>query len=166
MTDRELLELAEVMRLLNYESETGLFIWRESNSNVSPVGSIAGRSVNSDGYRQICINSRHYKAHRLAWFYVHGSWPDQIDHINGDRSDNRICNLRNVTSVENTQNQRVPHCNNRSGYLGVSKRTDGRFQADIRVDGEKKYLGNYETPEEASAAYIAAKRKFHSGSTL
>jgi hypothetical protein len=166
MTDREPLELAYLRSLLDYSPETGLFVWRLSNSNVSPAGSLAGRSVNSDGYRQIVINRRFYKAHRLAWFYVHGVWPDQIDHINGDRTDNRLCNLRNVTSLLNTHNQRKPHCNNRSGFLGVSKRADGRFQAEIRVSGKKRYLGAFATAEQAGAAYVSAKRQMHEGSTL
>lgn len=164
--DRELLELADLRNLLDYNPETGLFIWRRSNSNVSPAGSLAGRSINSDGYRQIVINRRFYKAHRLAWFYVHGVWPKQIDHINGVRTDNRLCNLRNVSSQQNAHNQRRPHRNNRSGFLGVSKRADGRFQAEIRVSGKKRYLGAFPTAEQASAAYVAAKRQMHEGSTL
>lgn len=165
-SDRELLELAELRELLDYSPETGLFFWRRSNSSVSTVGSIAGRSVNSDGYKQIVINKRFYKAHRLAWFYARGDWPDQIDHINGDRTDNRLENLRNVSSQQNAQNQRKPHSNNKSGFLGVSKRSDGRFQAEIRVSGKKHYLGAFLTPEKASAAYVAAKRQMHEWSTL
>jgi len=166
MTDRELLELATLRELLDYSPETGLFFWLRSNSNASPVGSLAGRSANSDGYRHIVINKRFYKAHRLAWFYVHGTWPQQIDHINGDRADNRLCNLRSVTPQQNTHNQRRPHHNNRSGFLGVSKRTNGQFQAEIRVSGKKRYLGSFPTAEQANAIYIEAKRKLHEVSTL
>lgn len=166
MDDRELLELAELRETLSYDQESGEFCWLKTNSNVSMAGSIAGRSMNSDGYRQIVIAGRFYKAHRLAWFYVHGKWPDQIDHINGDRTDNRLCNLRNVTSQQNTQNQRKPHRNNKLGLLGVVMRPNGRYQAEIRVDGRKRYLGTFDTPNEAGEAYLRAKRDFHPGAIL
>lgn len=163
---REMLELAELRRLLYYDPETGVFVWSASNSNSSPVGSVAGRSTNSDGYRSIWINKRCYKAHRLVWFYVHGEWPDQIDHKNGIRDDNRINNLRSVPSKLNTHNQRAPHRHNRSGFLGVSIKANGKYIADIRVNGKKRFLGTYETAEAAHAAYVAAKRVLHEGSTL
>lgn len=166
MTDRELLELAVIHNLLSYNKETGEFRWLKTNSNASVAGSVAGRSTNSDGYKQITIAGRFYKAHRLAWFYVHGEWPNQIDHINGIRSDNRLCNLRNVNSQQNTQNQRNPHRNNSSGFLGVIKRPNGRYQAEIRVNGRKRFIGTFDTAEEASLAYISAKRDLHPGATL
>ena len=71
-----------------------------------------------------------------------------------------------ITPQHNTHNQRLPHQNNRSGFLGVSKRADGRFQAEIRVDGKKRYLGAFPTPEQASAAYVDAKRQLRKGAAL
>ncbi|CCJ48937.1 HNH endonuclease [Bordetella parapertussis] len=165
-TDRELLELASLRSLLSYNPESGEFRWLKTNSNASVAGSVAGRSINSDGYKQIVIAGRFYKAHRLAWFYVHGEWPNQIDHINGIRTDNRLSNLRNVSAQHNTHNQRNPHKNNRSGFLGVVARPNGRYQAEIRVNGRKKFIGTFSTPEEASLAYVSAKREMHSGATL
>jgi hypothetical protein len=104
-----------------------------------------------------------YKAHRLAWFYCTGEWPNQIDHINGIRTDNRICNLRSVTSKLNANNQRPPHRTNSLGVLGVVKRPSGRFAAEIRVSGKKLYIGTYDTITEASNAYKAKKLELHEG---
>lgn len=163
---REQLELARLKELLSYCSDTGIFTWIKCNSNVASIGKIASSSVNSDGYSQIGIDNRQYKTHRLAWFYCHGEWPDQIDHINGNRNDNRIANLRNVSYLINCQNHRTAQKNNLSGFLGVSTKKDGTFQADIRAGGKKRYIGRFKTPEEAHEAYLKVKRELHSGCTI
>ena len=113
------------------------------------------------------IDEREYSAHRLAWLYVHGAWPTgQIDHINGDRGDNRISNLRDVTPALNTQNQRrAARSNKSSGLLGVTANR-GRWLAQISIGGKSRNLGRYATPEEAHAVYVAAKRVLHAGCTL
>lgn len=166
MDDRTMLEMVRLREVLRYDEASGLFTWLVSNSNCVLVGAEAGRRLNSNGYKEIQIDGRLYKAHRLAWLYVYGVWPDQIDHMNGDREDNRIVNLRSVSSVLNTHNQLSPHKNNRSGFLGVSIRPNGKFQADIRVGGKKRHLGSFSRPEDAHAAYVEAKRKFHGGSLI
>lgn len=100
---------------------------------------------------------------------VHGAIPDglEIDHINGDESDNRICNLRLATKSENQQNKRRPRKDNKAGLLGVCwfERAK-KWRAQITVNGECKYLGLYVTPEEAHAAYLTAKRELHQGCTI
>lgn len=105
-------------------------------------------------------------AHRIAWALQHGEWPQgEIDHINGDRQDNRIENLRDVPSFVNKQNLRSATKRNRLGILGVHARR-GKFRAFISVDGAVRALGTFHSAIEAHAAYLAAKRAGHKGNTL
>jgi hypothetical protein len=145
---------AEHLReLLEYDPVTGNFVWKVRHERVL-AGAIAG-GISSKGYRKIKIDGRAYSAHRLAWLYVYGEWPaDQIDHINRQKADNRIANLRPATNAQNQAN-RLRRCDNNSGYRGVGHR-GGRWQACIQLDGRNTCLGTFGTPEEASAAYHAA----------
>jgi hypothetical protein len=99
---------------------------------------------------------------------VTGDWPaDQLDHINGDKLDNRIANLREVSNQENTQNYRKAKRNSKTGYLGVCHEPRGNsYVAYLRIDGRTRNLGTYQTPKEAHAAYLSAKRQHHQGCTL
>lgn len=108
----------------------------------------------------IRINRRLYMAHRLAWLYVTGTWPiNHVDHINGNRSDNRFANLRAATSRENARNSRM-RANNACGYKGVHyKKQLNKFVAQIHVDGRVYHLGVFGTAEEAHAAYCKAARE-------
>lgn len=164
MTDKELLELFNTY--VSYDKETGIFKWIKSPNRKIKIGQNTGSSVNSDGYLHVQVCGNMIKAHRLAWLMCTGKMPAQIDHINGIRTDNRIVNLRSVTADINSQNQRNPHAHNSLGVLGVIKKPSGRYAADIRVKGKKIYLGTFDRIEDASNAYITAKRKFHIGSTL
>ena len=124
--------------------------------------------LNVHGYVSIQVNSKVYLAHRLAWIYVHGSFPkDQIDHINSDKTDNRICNLREANQHQNNENQRKPRSDNTSGYLGVSwdKQVD-KYKAQIRIDGKTKYIGHFKQAKVAHEAYIKVKRKVHEFCTI
>jgi hypothetical protein len=115
------------------------------------------------------IDGVRYQAHRLAWFYVNRCWPrGVIDHEHGHTENNRIANLRDVTRRINQQNQRRPHKDSRTGFLGVTKLKDtGRYQANIAsVDGIKHSLGCFDTPEEAHKVYVEEKRRIHEGCTL
>lgn len=160
---------AERLReLLHYDPETGLFTWlvhRQRNR----AGTIAG-SAHSMGYVEIGVSGSSYLAHRLAWLYVHGAWPvGDIDHINGNRSDNRISNLRDVTKVVNMQNRRAATTNNISGLMGVSKSSAKLPRWFSRIQdnsGKMRYLGTFETPDLAHAAYVNAKREMHEGCTI
>ena len=153
------LTAGRLRELLDYCPDTGVFTWKIRISNVK-VGDVAG-CLEKDGYLRIQIDSRLHFTHRLAWFYVTGEWPpDQIDHINGIRDDNRIANLRAATRSENGQNRRKPQANNTTGYLGVTRHR-GKFLAKIRLDGKRKHLGLFTTPEEAHVAYLEAKRRLH-----
>ena len=146
--------------LLNYDPETGEFTWL-INKGRAKAGSIA-RYSDSYGYLRIKINKKDYFAHRLAWLYVYGEFPENdIDHIDGDRSNNSISNLRKATRSENLQNLALSISNN-SGFIGVHfKKSAKKYVARIRVEGRHKHLGYYDTAELASEAYKEAKRKFH-----
>lgn len=155
----------QVAQMLRYDCETGKLYWlTRPCPNVFP-GDVAGAKT-STGYIQVSIRKKLYKAHQIAWLLHYGAWPkSNIDHINGDRMDNRISNLRDVDQFINMQNQRKGAANNKSGFLGVSP-CNGRWKAEIFVDGKKKYLGTFDTPEIAHAAYVQEKRGSHAGCTL
>lgn len=141
--------------LLNYDPDTGIFTRR-----IGVRGFAAGSTVGSlqpTGYVYCNVAGHRCYAHRLAWCYVYGDWPEgELDHINGMRSDNRIANLRLVTRSGNMLNKHRPRADNKSGYLGVVAHKD-RWRADLTVNGAQQYLGLFDTPEEAHAAYVAAK---------
>lgn len=149
---------------LTYDPETGHFTracWRQGR------GGHAG-TINNLGYRLIRVGGWRYRAHRLAWLYVHGAWPaGQIDHINGIRDDNRIANLRDVPDIINQQNRRNPHKGSQVPFLGVKlAKQPNRFVAGIKDAGRHVHLGVFDSPEEAHAAYLDAKRELHEGCTL
>lgn len=160
------LTVSRLMERIYYDQETGIISW-SSVQYKRLVGSEAG-TLDHYGYRSIRIDGVQYKAHRLAWFYVYGEWPaDGIDHINGNKLDNRIVNLRVADKRTNGENKRSAHTNNKSGLLGVALRSDtGKYRATIRVNGKKIYLGNYCYAQDAHNAYIEAKRKLHKGCTI
>lgn len=150
-----------LVELLSYSPDTGVFSWKQDRRGIIRKGDAAGH-FHSRGYVSICVDGTSYKAHRLAWLYVHGKPPaDQIDHINGVRDDNRIANLREATSAENHQNQGL-HPTNSSGYHGVTWVPQRkRWKAQIKVLGKNKHLGMYREPEAAAEAYKAAKARVH-----
>jgi hypothetical protein len=147
--------------LLIYDMSTGVFRWKVSRGhNKIKIGDIAGCIEKKDGYRVIKIDGKVYKEHRLAWLYMYNSFPIKyIDHINGNRTDNRICNLREATCSENTINSKISNRNN-SGYKGVSK-SGNKWRAYIMVDSKSFYLGTFKQPELAHEAYKEASLKYH-----
>jgi hypothetical protein len=156
-----------VREMFHYDPETGVFTRRVSVANVK-AGTPAGRLNKNDGYIQLMLDYKKYRAHRLIWLYVYGEWPTHtIDHINGDRSDNRIANLRDVDCATNNQNKHRPGTRNTSGFLGATFcNTKGKWRAQITVGRRLKFLGHHATPELAHEAYVAAKRILHQGNTL
>lgn len=157
-----ILTLSRLKEVLDYNSNTGIFLWKIKPNPIVNIGDIAGY-LRSDGYIQIRIDKIYYKAHRLAWFYIYGSWPiDQLDHKYGIRHDNRIKYLREVNNQLNQCNQRKAKVNNPTGYLGVTLiKKNGRFKASIQVKGKLKHLGYFSTAKEAHEVYLAEKRKVH-----
>lgn len=153
-------------KLLSYAPETGVFRWLLPQSNRAKAGLVAGCISKASGYRLIRVDGRLYRAHRLAWLYMYGHEPsDQIDHINCDRSDNRISNLRDVSRDLNAQNRRVARKDSGTGLMGVMRNGD-RWAAQIRVNGQRLCLGTFDTPEQAHQRYVEAKRGIHSGCTI
>jgi hypothetical protein len=115
---------------------------------------------------EISVGGETYLAHRLAWMYVSGEWPTQeIDHIDGNPSNNRITNLRDISTAGNAQNQRIARGNSISGILGIHKRHN-KWRAVIMVDGKSTFIGSFQTKEIAQQAYIDAKRVMHFGCTI
>ena len=149
----------ELRKLLHYDPETGIFTWRVQRSNVKR-GAIAGCVIHH-GYRVIRAGGRLVLAHRLAWLYMTGEWPTlNIDHIDGDTTNNRFSNLRDVTHQANSHNLTRLCRHNSSGFMGVSKHRDV-WKAQIKVAGEVKQLGTFSTPEAAAEAYKKAKLVLH-----
>jgi hypothetical protein len=157
----------ELMGVLRYDRDTGIIYWAIRSGRSKP-GNVAG-TVKTDGYIQIrACGGQHY-AHRIAWLFEHGKWPDgHIDHIDGDPTNNRISNLRDVSIGMNMENQRHAHVSNKSsGLLGVSfDKQTGRWMAKISVSNKTKNLGRFSDQNKAHEAYVAAKRQLHPGATI
>lgn len=153
--------------LFNYDKDSGVFTRRVTTNNRAKAGSVAG-SMARNGYLYVSIGRRKYIMHRLAWLYVTGEWPkNDIDHINGIRSDNRIANLRDVSRAENIQNTRAAKSNSTSGLLGVTfDRARNKWAAAITTDGKITHLGRFDEKHEAHKSYIEAKRVLHKTCTI
>jgi hypothetical protein len=157
---------AEYLReIFDYNPQTGDLHWRIRPAHRVQIGDKAGYSTNNDHVRVTVLSSL-YLAHRLIWVYVYGDWPkQQIDHINGVRTDNRISNLREASPSENSENLHKCRSHNQCGFLGVYERY-GRWQARIRTNGITKSLGVFDTAELAHEAYLVAKREDHIFGTI
>lgn len=146
---------------IHFDPESGVLRWLVARPGCSR-GSIAG-CLTKSGYIVLKIGRRAVRAHRLAWFLAHGQWPDgEIDHINGDRSDNRLANLRVVDRAGNSQNRRKAHGDNSHGFLGAAwNHQHQRWQAKIVARRVRHHLGYFDTAEAAHAAYMQAKQRLH-----
>ena len=152
---------AEQLRsVLHYEPATGIFTRKVRTARNVKVGDVAG-CLDGDGYLLIGVQSRVHSAHRLAWLYVYGEWPeDQIDHINRSRSDNRISNLRDVSHKQNNQN-RSKSSTNTSGHPGVCwNKQRSKWVATITHNYKDIHLGCFNTIEEAVSARKAAEKLY------
>ncbi len=150
---------SELKDLIEYDPNTGIFIWNKSRAGVRK-GDIAG-TKRPDGYYYIGLNRVRYYAHRLAWLYVHGAFPTgDIDHINGNPSDNRLSNLREVTRQQNLFNMRKKK--NVSNVKGVTlcKKTN-KWTIVFRVNGVATYFGHYDNIEDAEKVVRAKREEFH-----
>lgn len=147
-----------VRELLDYDPETGIFRWKVNVGDKMRAGSRAGASTgNTHGYRRLTINYKRYYEHRIAWLHVHGVMPTlHIDHIDCNKSNNRIANLRQATRSQNLGNARLRKTST-SGFKGVCWHNQQRkWKASIRCDKKVEFLGLYETAKEAHDAYVRA----------
>jgi hypothetical protein len=119
------------------------------------------QALDTNGYFRVKLHGRCYFAHRIIFAIMTDKWPDQqIDHINGERCDNRWCNLREANFSENQQNTKLRR--NSSGYMGVIwHKRDNKWQAQIMIENKFIWLGYFATPELAYAAYLDAKAQYH-----
>jgi len=154
-------DIATLYQILEYDPVYGIFIWIESRPKCKK-GSVAG-SLNKDGYIYICINGIRYTAQRLAWLFFYNEDPGikQVDHINGDKVDNAIKNLRLATQAENMRN-RTYHKRNKLKIKGVSYHaTKRKYVAKICIDYKSIHIGYFDTPELAHMAYCKAAAELH-----
>jgi hypothetical protein len=146
-----------LMEIVSYDTETGDFTYR-INKGIRKAGMKAG-SLMTDGYWRLRLDGHEYRAHRLAWLYAYGVWPEMnIDHMNLNKLDNRLANLRLATVSQNTANQSLSK-KSTSGFKGVTLHAGGKWQASIKSMCKFYYLGLFENPEDAHAAYIAAAKE-------
>lgn len=166
----------DVLRqLIDYDADTGKLYWKSRDAsyfndgyhsssarakqwNAKNAGKEAFTAINS-GYRDGAILNVRYLAHRVIWKIIHDEEPDQIDHINGNRQDNRICNLRSVSSLDNKRNMCIPS-HNTSGVIGVSKSKRGGWESYISIGNKKKYIGTFYSFEDAVKARKDAEIKY------
>ena len=153
----------ELKKVLHYDADTGKFTWLKARNSRIKAGDIAG-GIDRYGYIRIKINGNKYLAHRLAFLYMTGKFPpDEVDHINHLRADNRFVNLRHATRVENSRNKSM-QLNNKSGFTGVSwhERTS-KWIANIIINGNQKHLGYFTDINDAIEARKKAniEHEFH-----
>lgn len=168
MANRPDITAQELRELLRYDPDAGQIFWRQRPSDTFKTsaaaktwnGRFAGKAaltaVSDTGYLTGCIHYRSVSAHRVAWALFYGRWPQEIDHINGDRADNRIANLREVTRRTNNRNH-GPDSRNKSGYTGVYwNKQQQKWHAKVRVDGRDLHLGFFDDVHSAGAARTKA----------
>lgn len=154
--------LAYAKQHLSYDHETGIFIRLTGEHKGERAGYLCTK-----GHRQLKLAGRAYMAHRIAWLMHYGEMPkQQIDHMNREKDDNRIANLRDVSGTHNIQNQISPSRNNKSSGARGVHRWGKKWIAQIRVDGTLISIGRFDNIPEASEAYLAAKLKYHPGTLI
>lgn len=147
--------------LLEFNPGSAIWTWRITRGGTARKGSRAG-SINAIGYEVLRLDQRDYLAHRVVWFWHNGTWPDGlIDHIDLDRLNNRVFNLRIATAAQNHWN-RPPNKRNKSGYKGVIfHKVSGRWAARISASRMKFHIGLFDTAEAAHEAYVAYSKLLH-----
>jgi len=156
-----MLDIAELQRRVSYDPLTGVLRWKADPPRGSVVGGILPTRDNGNGYIYATFGDRGYGVHRLGWAISFGQLPDEVDHRNTIKSDNRLANLRAATRSQNEMNSPLKRSNS-SGFKGVGWHKDReRWRAYIQKDGRQCSLGYYDTAAEAHAAYAqAAERLF------
>jgi len=170
---------SELHELFWYEPQTGVLInkprtekhipdLRIRNGTNTKIANKPAGYVCDHGYVRLRVGRKHVRAHQIIWKMVHGADPAagrDIDHIDGDRTNNRIDNLRVIDRYSNSQNRHNVRSDSKTGVLGVSK-IGNVYRAAVCINGKKRHFGCFKTTEEAHAAYVQAKRVFHPVSSL
>ena len=156
---KTILTAARLRELSSYDAVAGILTANRRFGSVSQGARLG--YLAPTGYRRVCIDGVLHMEHRLIWLHVTGDWPaGVIDHMNGDKADNRFANFRDVTPTVNRHNTR--RAIGAVGLLGV-RQHGGRFQAEIGANKKRIHLGTFDTPQEAHEAYVLAKRQLHEG---
>lgn len=155
-----MLTQSDLRNLLRYDTETGVFVWINPASTRVKSGDVAG-CLGDDGYLKIGIFGKRYKSHRLAWLYVHGQFPEcEIDHINGNRADNRIDNLRLASSKQNKENVKL-NAASTSGHRGVHwDKSRQKWLAHVTSNRKFHNLGRFDDVTDAINAVTQARNQF------
>lgn len=144
----------ELKVLLEYNSETGEFTNLTFRKGARGKGKPAGTKM-QNGYISICVNRKKLLAHRIAWAIVYGKFPSlELDHINGNRADNRICNLREVTRTQNHKNMKPRF----AGKIPGIRKRKGKWHVQFRVGDKQKHIGSFSNEDEAIAALVSARK--------
>ena len=153
--------IQELKEIVHYDPETGIMKWAKLLNARAPIGKECGRTM-TRGYRAFIVRRKTIYTHRAAWAYVNGSWPkNTIDHINGNKSDNRISNLREATSGENNRNSKTPKSNT-SGVKGVSWNSKHqRWRARVGINKKDIHVGEFLTIQQAENAIIEMRKTLH-----
>jgi hypothetical protein len=157
-----LLSHAELSTHIKYDPVTGFFYALTNRKSKLKIGQPLGGSLTTSGYRRICVFQKHYYIHRLVWFYVHKKWPaEYIDHINMDRSDNRLCNLREANIFQNRYNA-LKRKDNTSGMKGISwNKRSNQWIVQINANKKKHFLGGFTDKTKAYEARLKAMQQLH-----
>lgn len=153
---------ARLRAAVTYDPNSGRFFRDYPPSRRRPYAKTREVGFSTDkGYRHILVDGRRYIAHRLAWFWMTGNWPpDQVDHIDGNKANNAWVNLRQATNSQNQANTKTRR-NNRAGLKGAHYlKASGKWTSRVKVNGSRYFLGLFDTPEQAHAAYAVAAGKY------
>ncbi len=155
------MNIQKLQEFIHYDPVTGVLIWKKVLSNRTKAGALCGANIDSKGYGRVCFDGKQYRAHRVVWALFYGQEPNQqIDHINGNKLDNRISNLRLANNAENSRNCKLSK-NNSSGITGVVfHKTANKWLAQIMLNRKNHYLGLYDTIEAAAKARKKAETQY------
>lgn len=159
-------ELADLRARLSYNPDTGLFTWISvtRRCDIKRIGTVAGSISLSHGYVEVGVGNKSYLAHRLAYLFMRGHWPEaglQIDHIDGNRTNNKWSNLRLCTNAENSRNSKVRHLSGASKVKGVRQRSTGAWMVQVTHNYTNYYGGQFATKAEAEQAAINLRLRLH-----